>query len=66
MVESSEWTAIQHVVDRLEANYPAVPPDTVMTVVHHNHARFEGGRIREFVPLLVERNSRQELAGLAR
>jgi hypothetical protein len=43
-----------------------VPPDTVMTVVHHNHARFDGGRIREFVPLLVERNSRQELAGLAR
>ena len=66
VVESSEWTAIQHVDERLKAMSPAVPPDTVATVVHHNHARFEGGRIREFVPLLVERNSRQELAGLAR
>jgi hypothetical protein len=65
MVESSEWTAIQHVVERLKANYPAVPPDTVTTVVHHNHARFDGRSIREFVPLFVERNSRQELAKLA-
>ncbi|MDT5077277.1 MAG: hypothetical protein QOJ80_1914 [Mycobacterium sp.] len=65
MVESSEWTAIQHVVERLKANYPAVPPETVTTVVHHNHARFDGRPIREFVPLFVERNSRHELAKLA-
>jgi hypothetical protein len=65
MVESSEWTAIQHVVERLKVNYPAVPPDTVTTVVHHNHARFDGRPIREFVPLFVERHSRQELAKLA-
>jgi hypothetical protein len=65
MVESSEWTAIQQVVERLQANYPAVSADTVTTVVHHNHARFDGRPIREFVPLLVERHSRQELAKLA-
>jgi hypothetical protein len=65
MVESSERTAIQHVVDRLQARYPAVPPDTVTTVVQHNHARFDGRPIREFVPLFVERTSRQELAQLA-
>ncbi|WP_313862962.1 three-helix bundle dimerization domain-containing protein [Mycobacterium sp.] len=65
MVESSEWTAIQRVVERLKANYSAVPPDAVTTVVHHNHARFDGSRIREFVPLLVERHSRRELTNLA-
>ena len=65
MVESSEWTAIQQVVERLKANYPAVPLDTVTTVVRHNHARFDGRPIREFVPLFVERHSRQELATLA-
>lgn len=65
MVESSEWTAIQRVVERLKANYPAVPPDTVTTVVHHAHARFDGRPIREFVPLFVERRSGQELAKLA-
>jgi hypothetical protein len=42
-----------------------VPPETVTTVVHHNHARFDGRPIREFVPLFVERNSRHELAKLA-
>jgi len=65
MVESSEWTAIQQVVDRLKVRYPAVPADTVSTVVQHNHARFDGRPIREFVPLFVERHSRQELAKLA-
>jgi hypothetical protein len=65
MVESSEWTAIQQVVDRLKAIYPAVPPDTVTTVVHHNHARFNGRPVRDFVPLFVERDSRRELAKLA-
>ena len=49
MVESSEWTAIQHVVDRLKAIYPAVPPDTFTRVVHHNHARFDGRPVRDFV-----------------
>jgi len=33
MVGSSEWTAIQQVVDRLKQSYPSVPPDTVTTVV---------------------------------
>jgi hypothetical protein len=65
MVESSEWTAIQQVVERLKATYPAVPADTVTTVVHHTHARFDGRPVRDFVPLLVERGSRRELATLA-
>ncbi|HEX3285917.1 MAG TPA: hypothetical protein VHT50_14980 [Mycobacterium sp.] len=64
MVESSEWTAIQQVVDRLTQSYPSMPPDTVTTVVHHNHARFDGRPVRDFVPLFVERGARQELAQL--
>jgi hypothetical protein len=64
MVESTEWTAIQQVVDRLRQSYPSVPPDTVPTVVHRNHARFDGRPVRDFVPLFVERGARQELAKL--
>lgn len=64
MVDSSEWTAIQQVVDRLTQSYPSMPPDTVMTVVHHNHARFDGRPVRDFVPLFAERGARQELAKL--
>jgi len=64
MVESTESTAIQQVVDRLKQSYPSVPPDTVTTVVHQNHARFDGRPVRDFVPLFVERGARQELAKL--
>ena len=64
MVESNEWTAIQQVVERLAASYPNVPQETVTTVVHHNHSRFDGRPVRDFVPLFVERGSRRELAGL--
>jgi hypothetical protein len=49
MVEASEWLAIQQVVDRLKQSYPAVSGDTVATVVHHDHARFDGRPIRDFV-----------------
>ena len=64
MVESTESTAIQQVVDRLTQSYPSVPLDTVTTVVHQNHARFDGRPVRDFVPLFVERGARQELAKL--
>jgi hypothetical protein len=61
VVASSERTAIQVVVDRLKTSYPGVPPETVTTEVHHNHAKFEGRPVRDFVPLFVERDSRREL-----
>lgn len=61
MVDSSEWTAIQHVVARLTERYPAVEPETVMTVVHRSHAVFDGRPVRDFVPLFVERRSQEEL-----
>jgi len=59
MVESSEWTAVQQVVDRLKQSYPSLAPDTVTMVVHQNYARFDGGPVRDFVPLFVEGGARQ-------
>jgi hypothetical protein len=64
VVDATEWAAIQQVVDRLKQIYPAVPEDTVATVVLHDHARFDGRPIRDFVPLFVERRARQELRTL--
>jgi len=49
----------------LKQSYPGVGPDTVTTVVHHNHARFDGRPVRDFVPLFVERGARRQLAQLA-
>ena len=63
-VGSSEWSAIQQLVDRLRNVYPDVPAQTVATVVHVNHARFDGRPVRDFVPLFVERGAKQELTRL--
>jgi len=30
--------------------------------VHHNHARFDGRPIRDFVPLFVERAAKRQLS----
>jgi len=53
------------VVSRLTQIYPEVSAETVETVVHHNHARFDGRPVRDFVPLFVERGATKELARLA-
>lgn len=60
-VDSNEWTVIQQLASRLAESYPNVSPDRVTEVVHHVHARFDGSRVRDFVPLFVERGARREL-----
>src|SRR5262245_36409152 len=47
-VDTNESTAIKQLVDRLRLTYPDVPPQTVSTVVRHNHARFDGRPVRNF------------------
>jgi hypothetical protein len=63
-VDAGEWTAIEQVVSRLAASYPDVSTETVQTVVHHTHAKFDGRPVRDFVPLFVERGARLELSRL--
>jgi hypothetical protein len=64
-VDAKEWSAIKRLVDRLRDVYPDVPADTVVTVVHHTHAKFDGHPVRDFVPLFVERGAKEELARLS-
>jgi hypothetical protein len=61
MIELSEQTIIHQLTERLMRKYPAVPPDTVATIVRGIHARFDGRPLRDYVPLLVERHARSEL-----
>ncbi len=63
-VGASEWSAIEQLVDRLRNTYPLVPADTVATVVHHTHAKFDGHPVRDFVPLFVERAAKEQLTRL--
>ena len=57
----SEQTVIDQVVLRLTSRYPGIPQATVQGVVHDVHARFDGRPLRDYIPLLVERNARSEL-----
>jgi hypothetical protein len=65
MVGANEWAAIEQLVDLLKQKYSAVAPGKIATIVHHNHARFDGRPVRDYVPLFVERGSRKELAELS-
>ena len=64
MIELSEQQIIDELAGRLGEIYREVGPDHVSRVVHEEYVRFEGSRIRDFVPLLVERHAKVELAKL--
>ncbi|WP_245721245.1 three-helix bundle dimerization domain-containing protein [Nocardia pseudovaccinii] len=59
VVTVREEQAIQRLTDRLVDDYPA---DQVQSVVGTARQRFEGHPVREFVPILIERIARRELA----
>jgi hypothetical protein len=58
----AEQTSVAEVQARLTDKYPQFSPDDIATTVARVHARFDGSRIRDFVPLLVERGARAELS----
>ena len=61
-----EHEAIARVVDALEAEFAGrVPADTVANTVAAVHERFRDARVREFVPLMVERRAHAKLATIA-
>jgi hypothetical protein len=62
MAEMSEQAMIAEVEQRLAASYSHIPPDQITRTVQTAHARFDGSSVRDFVPLLVERRARAELA----
>lgn len=65
VVSAEEDRLIGQVVDRLLAGFPHVPQDTVHELVGSVHHRFDNAPIRDFVPLFVERHTKEKLANLA-
>lgn len=55
---AEEQRQIDRVVDRLVQAFPLVPDDVISDAVAEAHRGFESARIREFVPMLVERQCR--------
>jgi hypothetical protein len=49
----------------LQKGYPTVIPDRVTAIVRRHFARFDGRPVRLYVPLLVERRSRDEFQRLS-
>jgi hypothetical protein len=65
MTQDDEALALEHVCEALAARFPTVDEQTVRSVVDEAYAVLDGP-VRDYVPLLVERRSRERLAGLTR
>ncbi len=62
---NGERQALNHVEEALAARFPGVPRAAVTQHVNEAHARFARARIRDFVPVFVEREVRRQLAAQA-
>jgi hypothetical protein len=61
MPEISEDVMIAEVERRLAGKYPQFPPGEISMIVQSAHDKFAQSTIRDFVPLLVERNASARL-----
>jgi hypothetical protein len=61
-VPQEERAQIDAVQRRLAQKYAEMPHDRVVAGVQQAYARFSQSTLRDFVPLLVERRAREELA----
>jgi hypothetical protein len=49
------------VTDRLAARYPETPRNVIAAVVAEEYALLDGGRIRTYIPTLVESGAKNRL-----
>ena len=61
-----EDRAIDEVVSRLSEKFGALSPEHIKDVVDEELHQFDGGRVRDFVPVLVERAAKQRLKAEAK
>jgi len=61
VMQVSEERLLADIERRLIDQFPCVSSLVVNTLVRQERARFETSPIRDFVPLLVEKNARQQL-----
>jgi hypothetical protein len=58
----AEQAAIRQVVARLAQQFPELSADEINRAVHGHYDRYNDSPIRDFVPVLVERATRQQLS----
>jgi hypothetical protein len=57
----AEQNALHSLVERLSQQFPELSQDAIVRAVHGRYADYEHSRVRDFVPVLVERAARREL-----
>ncbi|WP_426999073.1 three-helix bundle dimerization domain-containing protein [Pseudarthrobacter sp. N5] len=57
-----ELKAVEMVVDRLAERFPHVPRPSIEQAVREEHKALDGGRIRDYVPVLVEHAAKARLS----
>jgi hypothetical protein len=62
---NSEEARMADLVERLKVTFPTLSADIVVQVVNEMRDAFHGSRIREYVPLFIERRARAALTELA-
>jgi len=60
-----ERALISDLERRLAEKYSALPMDHVAAVVRHAYSQFQSSRVRNFIPLLVQRRADEELEELS-
>ena len=60
-MQVGEETLLAEIQRRLLDEFPTTSPLLVNTLIRNQHARFETSRIRDFVPLFVEKRARRDL-----
>lgn len=66
MGQTGVRTALAEVARRLGRDFPEISPHDVNAMVLQVYAEFDECPIRDFVPLLVEKRIRRQLAGPGR
>ena len=61
MTPEEERKAIDQVAHRLASHFHDLSPQIVSNTVHRVHDQFATSRIRDYIPLLVERDARDRL-----
>lgn len=62
MTGDDELLQVEQVIERLITRYPSVSAADIEHTVRGIHGRFENGRIRDYVPLLVEKAARRAIS----
>ena len=58
---TDEIHALEHLLVRMRARFPAVPVDRLRRMITELHHQYDGRPIRDFIPVLVEREVLEQL-----